>query len=80
MLHEIKTLNNTYIYFTDLDIKPLLAILDMYPTAPVLVNSSHVELLDLIRGTVLIQNRVNRVSTDPSVFGKYTPIKVKEIK
>lgn len=80
MLHEIKTLNNTYIYFTDLDIKPLLDILDMYPTAPVLVNSSHDELLDLIRGTVLIQNRMNRVSSDPSVFDKFLPIKVKEIR
>ena len=80
MLHEIKTLNNTYIYFIDLDIKPLLDILDMYPTAPVLVNSSHEELLDLIRGTVLIQNRMNRVSSDPSEFSRFMPIKVKEIK
>lgn len=80
MLHEIKTLNNTCIYFTDLDIKPLLAVLDMYPTAPILVNSSHAELLDLIRGTVLIQNRVNRVSSDPSVFGRFMSIKVKEVK
>lgn len=80
MLHEIKTLSNTCIYFTDLDIKPLLAILDMYPTVPVLVNSSHVDLLDLIRGTVLIQNRMNRVSSDPSMFDKYLPIKVREIR